>query len=296
MGQEEGWDSWREQIIGLGAQSSRKSYYPELQRKLAESERFKALLNQITEAIIMARAEDGQITDVNESTCQLLGYSQAELMLMTVYEIIDQAMAARLQKAIAERATPMNDQKTLITTLHKSDDKSVPVEMSARLVEFGNIWYVVSVIRDITERLRLEEERTQFQQQILEAQQQIIHQLSIPIIPIMDGIMVVPLIGQLDQTRAHDLTRALLKGIREQRAKVVILDITGVPLIDSGVANNLDKAIQAARLKGARTIITGISEAVAESIVELGIDWSGLETRRDLQTGLKVALKNLHVN
>jgi rsbT co-antagonist protein RsbR len=71
----------------------------------------------------------------------------------------------------------------------------------------------------------------------------------------------------------------------------VILDITGVPVVDSGVAAYLNKTVQAARLKGARTIVTGISDVVAETIVDLGIDWSGIETLRDLQTGLRAALQ-----
>jgi rsbT co-antagonist protein RsbR len=76
----------------------------------------------------------------------------------------------------------------------------------------------------------------------------------------------------------------------------VILDITGVPIVDSGVADHLDKTIQAARLKGAHTTVTGISDAVAETIVDLGIDWSGIETLADLQTGLVVALSSLGIN
>jgi rsbT co-antagonist protein RsbR len=111
----------------------------------------------------------------------------------------------------------------------------------------------------------------------------------------MDRIIVMPLIGSIDTMRARDITRTLLAGIRENRAKVVILDITGVPLVDSGVANHLNKTIQAARLKGARTIVTGVSDAVAETIVDLGIDWSGIETLADLQTGLVVALNSLGV-
>jgi rsbT co-antagonist protein RsbR len=74
---------------------------------------------------------------------------------------------------------------------------------------------------------------------------------------------------------------------------VVILDITGVSVVDSGVAVHLNKAIQAARLKGAHTIVTGISDAVAEAIVDLGIDWSGIETLTNLQTGLLTALNSL---
>jgi rsbT co-antagonist protein RsbR len=108
-----------------------------------------------------------------------------------------------------------------------------------------------------------------------------------------DGIIVMPLIGSIDSMRARDITRSLLAGISQHRAKVVIVDITGVPVVDSGVANYLNKTIQAARLKGARVIITGISDAVAEAIVELGIDWSGITTLNDLQSGLRVALQSL---
>ncbi|MFL7794505.1 MAG: STAS domain-containing protein, partial [Anaerolineae bacterium] len=104
-------------------------------------------------------------------------------------------------------------------------------------------------------------------------------------------VIVMPLIGSIDTLRARDVTRSLLAGIREHKAKVVILDITGVPIVDSGVAAYLNKTVQAARLKGARTIVTGISEAVAETIVDLGIDWSGIETLRDLRTGLRAVMQ-----
>ncbi len=148
--------------------------------------------------------------------------------------------------------------------------------------EAGNILKMMGVHIDITA-----------QKEVVESQRRTIQELSTPIIPIMDGIIVMPLIGSLDSRRAQDTMRTLLKGIREQRARVVILDITGVPIVDTGVAAHLDKTIQAARLKGARVIVTGISDSVAESIVDLGIDWHSVETLRDLQTGLVVALKSL---
>jgi rsbT co-antagonist protein RsbR len=99
-------------------------------------------------------------------------------------------------------------------------------------------------------------------------------------------------VGSIDSLRAREVTRNLLAGIREHHARVVILDITGVPIVDSGVAAYLNKTIQAARLKGARTIVTGVSDAVAETIVDLGIDWSGIETLSDLRTGLKAAMQS----
>jgi DNA-binding LacI/PurR family transcriptional regulator/anti-anti-sigma regulatory factor len=136
-------------------------------------------------------------------------------------------------------------------------------------------------------------ERERLQQEVIEAQKRALQELSTPVIPIMERVIVMPLIGSIDTLRARDITRALLAGIREHQAKVVILDITGVPIVDSGVANHLNKTIQAARLKGARTIVTGICDAVAETIVDLGIDWSGIETLFDLQKGLRAALASM---
>jgi DNA-binding LacI/PurR family transcriptional regulator/anti-anti-sigma regulatory factor/putative methionine-R-sulfoxide reductase with GAF domain len=149
--------------------------------------------------------------------------------------------------------------------------------------------------REVKERERAQAENLGLQQEIIEAQRHALQELSTPIIPVLEGIIVVPLIGSIDTMRARDLTRALLAGIRQHRARVVIVDITGVPMVDSGVADHLNKTIQAARLKGARTIITGISDAVAETIVDLGIDWGGIETLSDLQTGLVVAFSSLGV-
>jgi PAS domain S-box-containing protein len=146
-------------------------------------------------------------------------------------------------------------------------------------------------VAERTEELKREQqESARLQQEVIEAQQRSIQELSTPIIPVLEGVIVMPLIGSIDTMRARDVTRSLLAGIREHGAKVVILDITGVPIVDSGVAAYLNKTVQAARLKGARTIVTGISEAVAETIVDLGIDWSGIETLRDLRTGLRAAM------
>jgi len=138
-------------------------------------------------------------------------------------------------------------------------------------------------------------EHEHLHQQVLKAQKQAIRELSTPIIPVMDGIIIMPLIGSIDSNRARDITRTLLAGVSEYRARIVILDITGVPIVDSGIAAHLDKTIQAARLKGAHTILTGIADAVAETIVDLGIDWSGVKTLRDLQTGLRIAMADLKI-
>jgi PAS domain S-box-containing protein len=149
------------------------------------------------------------------------------------------------------------------------------------------------VLRDVSELKQAEAETRRLQEQIIDAQRQALQELSTPIIPVLDRIIVMPLIGSIDTMRAKDITRALLAGISRYRAKIVIVDITGVPIVDSGVADHLNKTIQAARLKGAQTIITGMSDAVAEAIIDLGIDWSNIQTLSDLQTGLMVAIGTL---
>jgi DNA-binding LacI/PurR family transcriptional regulator/anti-anti-sigma regulatory factor/putative methionine-R-sulfoxide reductase with GAF domain len=153
--------------------------------------------------------------------------------------------------------------------------------------------------QEIAQREQAQRESARLQQEVIEAQKRAIQELSTPVIPVMDapggagGIIVMPLIGSIDSMRARDITRSLLAGISQHRAKVVILDVTGVGIMDTGIVNHLNKTIQAARLKGAHTIITGVSDAVAEAIVDLGIDWSGVTTLSNLQTGLIAALDKL---
>ncbi len=154
---------------------------------------------------------------------------------------------------------------------------------------------VSAISRDITNLKATETERERLQQEIIEAQREALKELSTPVIPVVDRILVMPLVGSIDSLRAREIMRTVLQGISQHRAKVIILDVTGVAVMDTGIVNHLNKTIQAARLKGARTIVTGISNAVAEAIVDLGIDWGAVETLRDLQTGLRIALEQMGI-
>ena len=178
-----------------------------------------------------------------------------------------------------------------VPSLVYSDTKLITAE---NLVE-GMI-EEVKILPDMLRHMAENNETQQhLQQEIIEVQQRAIHELSTPVIPIMDGIIVLPLIGNVDSMRARDITRSLLAGISQHKAKIVILDVTGVKIMDTGIVNHLNKTIQAAQLKGAQTIVTGISDAVAESIVDLGIDWSQITTLSNLQTGLMTALNRLGI-
>jgi rsbT co-antagonist protein RsbR len=120
-------------------------------------------------------------------------------------------------------------------------------------------------------------------------QQQAMLSLSTPVLQIRDQILVLPLIGTIDSARAAQIVEQLLNSIVDTQASVVIIDITGVPVIDTAVANHLIKTIQAAKMLGADTIITGISPANAQTLVTLGVDLSMMTTRGSLRSGVKLA-------
>lgn len=149
-----------------------------------------------------------------------------------------------------------------------------------------------ALANEIKEREHAQEEQQRLQYALIEAQHNLIRELSTPIIPITDDIIILPLIGTVSAERAKDITRALLAGITQYQAKTVILDITGVQTVDIATADHLSKTLQTARLKGAHTIISGVSDQVAETIVDLGIDWGKTRIASSLQMALAQALRH----
>jgi rsbT co-antagonist protein RsbR len=126
-------------------------------------------------------------------------------------------------------------------------------------------------------------------EKIISERQEAVRELSTPVLEVRDRLLLVPIIGVIDAQRAAQLTDQLLQAIRTYRAKVVVLDVTGVPFVDSFVANHLVKTIEAAGLLGANVIVTGMSTAVAQMLVRLGIDLSKLQAIGDLRSGIEEA-------
>jgi rsbT co-antagonist protein RsbR len=126
-------------------------------------------------------------------------------------------------------------------------------------------------------------------ERVIRQQQDSIRELSTPVLPVRERLLILPIIGILDRERARQLTVQLLGGIRTHRAKVVVVDITGVPDVDESVANNLVRAVDASRLMGASVIITGLSPEIAQTLVTIGVDLSKMNTIGDLQGGLEEA-------
>lgn len=130
---------------------------------------------------------------------------------------------------------------------------------------------------------------------IIKQQAMAIDELSTPVIHLWDDILALPLIGTIDSARAKQIMENLLSEIVNSKSSQVIIDITGVPVVDTGVADRLMRTVKAARLLGAECILTGISPAIAQTLVLVGIDLSGIQTRATLKNGLELALNNLNI-
>lgn len=124
---------------------------------------------------------------------------------------------------------------------------------------------------------------------LIAQQQRALLELSTPVLQVRDRMLILPIIGVLDTRRARQLTQQLLGAIRTNRARVVVMDITGVPAVDSKVANHLLQTVAAARLMGAMVVISGLSPEVAQALVLLGVDLEKLQTVGDLQGGIELA-------
>jgi len=126
-------------------------------------------------------------------------------------------------------------------------------------------------------------------ERVIRQQQDAIRELSTPVLQVRERLLILPIIGMLDTQRARQVTEQLLRGIRTHRAKVVVVDITGVPDIDQAVANHLVNTVDASRLMGASVIVTGLSAEIAQTLVTIGVDLSKIITVGDLEGGIEEA-------
>ena len=133
----------------------------------------------------------------------------------------------------------------------------------------------------------------QERERVIRQQQEAIRELSTPVLQVRERLLILPMIGVLDGQRARQLTEQLLGAIRTNRAKVVVIDVTGVPGIDSTVANHLVQTVEACRLMGASVIITGLSSEIALTLVTIGVDLSMMTAVGDLQGGIEEAERML---
>jgi anti-anti-sigma regulatory factor len=130
-------------------------------------------------------------------------------------------------------------------------------------------------------------------EQVIARQQQSIRQLSMPVLQLRPGLLLLPLVGALDQERLAELQTGMLEAIHRRRARVVVIDVTGVPEVDSMAANRLIDTVASARMMGAEVIVSGLSGEIAQTLVTVGVDLSGIKSAGDLQSGIDLAEQHL---
>lgn len=172
-----------------------------------------------------------------------------------------------------EAPAPAPDDEVL-EKLRRFADKIAVALDTARIVQ--------EHIRTIDTLQRLTEEQRRLQETVLA--------LSTPLLPLLPGVLVLPLIGAIDSRRAERILEAELEAIIRQQAEVVLVDITGAPVVDTGVAMQLVRSAEAARLLGCRTILVGVQPEIAQTLVGLGVNLRGITTRATLADGLQEAL------
>lgn len=193
----------------------------------------------------------------------------------------------------ADEVNLVNDGKELAIELHVYvSERTIAGEISA--IRANNQDAEQRRLRDeiaakTAELQRANEEHRHLQEQVIAMQTQVLTEISTPLIPLNEKVLLMPLVGAFDSQRTQLTVERLLQGVEQHRASVVILDITGVPVVDTHVASALMRAAQAVRLLGAQVVLTGIRPEVAQTLVGMGVSLHGIVTRGTLQSAIEYA-------
>lgn len=243
------------------------------------------MLAAITDYEVIRLDTDGTVRSWNPGAERLTQYAAAEVIghhvsMFYTEDDRDSGLAAR------EMAAAARDGRLESEGLRVRKDGScfwASVALAPIVDTGGVVQGYVKVARDLSERRE--------QEQLVQRQRDEILELSTPVIQVWDKVLVLPIIGTLDSLRASRLTESLLERISTEQAEVVILDVSGVPAIDTDVAQHLLKTVEAARLMGTVSVLCGVRPETAQAMVHLGIDLGNLRSRTTLKEALQLALQ-----
>jgi PAS domain S-box-containing protein len=264
--------------------------YAKVMRDVASEEHraatiYQHLVESAPDAMVVIDS-DGRITIANAQADQLFGYSRDALVGSDIEMLLPQRLRTghvgrRSDFFTAPTARRMGAGLDLVAI--DSRGTEFPVEVSLSPLHIDGEAYVSAAIRDVSERRDYERRLRSQNEEILE--------LSTPVIQVWDEVLTLPIVGTLDSFRASRLTDNLLLRINEIRAKVVIFDLSGVPTMDTKVAQHLLQTVQAASLMGAVSILCGMRPETVQSTVNLGINIEQMRARSTLKDALKLALE-----
>jgi len=256
---------------------------------LGTDDSFRLFVDSVREYAIVMLDPAGHVVSWNPGAERIKGYSQEEIMgrhfsCFYTPEGIQRGLPEH-ELEVAAKEGRFEDEGWRVTKDGKRFWASVVItslrEKDGRLRGFGK------VTRDLTERKQTEERIRQQATEIME--------LSTPVMQVWQGVVVAPLIGSLDSQRTQQFMERLLNRIVETNSPMALVDIMGVPTIDTQTAQHLIETISAVRLLGAQVVLTGVRPAIAQTLVHLGIDLSNITTRSSLAAGLRVALDMLNL-
>ena len=257
------------------------------------------IINAITSGIFVTDLENN-ILMINRAGAKMVGKSPGDCFDRKCYDIFDTPMCKSEQCTC--KLSTSNNTVNHGETMLRVDGREIPIEFTSRPLRNhkGDIIGCVENFIDISERLekdriimeqkegllkKREEDIRHLQDEILE--------LSTPVIEVWDGIVALPLVGTLDSHRAHTAMQRLLESIEYTRSSFVIIDITGVPTVDSEVASHVLQTAGAVRLMGCETILTGVGPHIARVISEGDVDLDNIIVRARMTDGLHYAIGKL---
>ena len=277
------------------AQDEVRRLNAELRRDAAEKRgelrNFHALAESMLDGVALTRPS-GEVFYANPAYQRMSGLGPG-IVGQSLFELHPEASPSLPEKLARAAEHGCCNYKAELA-LMRPGELPLPCEVSVLCIEGGEgkPAALAVVARDLSAQKRAEADRAALQAQMIEAQQSVIRELSTPLIPLADHVVAMPLIGVIDRGRAAAALETLLSGVVAHQASTVVLDVTGVSVVDSQVADALIRAARAVRLLGAEVVLTGLRPHVAQTLVTLGIEVSDMVTLRSLKDGITYALRN----
>lgn len=278
--------SLKAKIEALGQQNIES----ERARRQAEAS-YRALIEDQRE-LFCRFSLDGRLTFVNDAYCRYFSVQREELIGHRFSPLIPEEDNKRLAAAIATvgRDTPVVEIEHRVIG-PGGEIRWLNWRDRAIFDDDGNLVEYQAVGLDVTDRKRAEEQarRSEALVRLVEEQNR---ELSTPLIPIADNVLAMPLIGRIDEERAQRVLDTLLHGVVASAATTVLIDVTGVTVLDAQVAGALVRTAKAVALLGAQAVLTGIQPRMAQTLVTMGVDVEGVTTRSSLKEGIRWAMQD----